>query len=152
MTEFKTATDCGVGIRGVAMAIDSVVWGGLFMIAVTVIGAVTGEMQTTAQGIESNLEGTPAQMGLGLWLVLALGYHSVFEWRFGKTVGKYLVGIEVVNTGGSRVSLWRSIIRNLLRPVDWLPLFYLVGILSMVPSARKRRLGDRFGRTRVVRK
>jgi len=152
MTGLQTARDCGVGIRGVAMAIDSVVWFGLFLVATTAIGAATGELQTTAEGIQSNLEGTPAQMALGLWLGLAIGYHTLLEWLFGRTIGKYLVSIQVVNTDGSSLSLWRSLVRNLLRIVDWLPLFYALGILSMLVSSEYRRIGDRLGRTRVVRR
>lgn len=152
MTEFQTATDCGVGIRGVAMAIDSAVWFALFLVATTAIGAATGELQTTAEGIQSDLEGAPAQMALVLWLGLAIGYHSLLEWLFGRTIGKYLVSIRVVNSDGSSLSLWRSLVRNVLRLVDWLPVFYVLGILSMVVSDEYRRLGDRLGRTRVVRR
>jgi len=49
MSDFASARDCSVGIRGVAMAIDAAVWLALFMVATTAIGALTGELQTTAE-------------------------------------------------------------------------------------------------------
>ncbi|WP_424018691.1 RDD family protein [Halorientalis pallida] len=142
---------CGVGIRGVAMAIDSVVWLALFMIAVSAVGAVTGQTVTTASGVETDLSGTPAAIGLGLWLALAIGYHTLAEWRYGKTLGKYLVSIRVVAADGTTPSFGGVLGRNVLRLVDWLPLFYLVGIVAMALSDGQRRLGDRVGDTAVVR-
>lgn len=143
---------CGVGIRGVAMAIDSVVWIALFMIAVTAVGYVTGDLQTTSDGIETSLQGGPALGGLALWFGLAIGYHTLMEWRWGKTLGKYLVSIEVTTASGAPPSLRASFIRNLFRLVDWLPLFYLVGIAGVIGSSDNKRLGDRVGNTVVVRK
>ncbi|RXK51103.1 RDD family protein [Halorientalis pallida] len=142
---------CGVGIRGVAMAIDSVVWIALFMIAVSAVGAVSGQTVTTASGVETDLTGTPAAIALGLCLALAIGYHTLAEWRYGKTLGKYLVSIRVVADDGTVPSLGAVLGRNVLRLVDWLPLFYLVGIGAVVVSDGQRRLGDRMAGTAVVR-
>jgi uncharacterized RDD family membrane protein YckC len=142
---------CGVGIRGVAMAIDSVVWIALFMIAVSAVGAITGQTATTASGVETNLTGTPAAIGLGLWLALAIGYHTLAEWWTGKTLGKYLVSIRVVAADGTAPSLGAVLGRNVLRLVDWLPFFYLVGIVAIALSDGQRRLGDRVAGTAVVR-
>jgi uncharacterized RDD family membrane protein YckC len=142
---------CGVGIRGVAMAIDTVVWLALFMIAVSAVGAITGQTVTTASGVETDLTGTPAAIGLGLWLALAIGYHTLAEWRTGKTLGKYLVSIRVVATGGTAPSFGAALGRNVLRLVDWFPLFYVVGIVAIAISDSQRRLGDRVAGTAVVR-
>lgn len=142
---------CGVGIRGVAMGIDSVVWFSLFLVAVIAVGAVTGQVESTPSGLDAELEGTPATMGLVLWFGLTIAYHTLFEWLFGRTLGKHLVRIRVVSRDGSRPSLLGSLVRNLLRFVDWLPLCYLLGISTIVSSDRKQRVGDRLGRTLVVR-
>lgn len=150
MTDTDRRTRCGVGVRGVAMAIDSIVWFGLWFVATYAVGAATGQVATTAEGTKVHLTGAPAQMALAFWLGLAIGYHALLEWRWGKTLGKYLVGIRVVREGDSPPSLWSSLVRNLLRLVDWLPVFYLVGIVAVVGSAEKRRLGDRLAGTVVV--
>ncbi|WP_136688556.1 RDD family protein [Halorhabdus amylolytica] len=147
----STHDRCGVGIRGVAMAIDSIVWIALFMVAVSAVGVVSGDLQTTSEGIETNLEGGPAAAGLALWLAVSIFYHTLLEWRWGKTLGKYLVSIKVTRPDGSTPSFLGSLVRNLLRLVDWLPLFYLVGIVTIAVSKTDRRLGDRVGNTIVVR-
>ncbi|WP_049907034.1 RDD family protein [Halovivax asiaticus] len=147
----NTQRRCGVGIRGVAMAIDSVVWIGLFMVAIPAVGLVTGDLQTSSTRIETNLDGGPALAGLGLWLAISILYHTVLEWRWGKTLGKYLVSIEVTRPDGSAPSFLGSLLRNVFRLVDWLPAFYLVGIVTLAVSKSERRLGDRVGNTIVVR-
>ncbi len=133
------------------MTIDSAVWLLLFVVAVSAVGALTGQMETTATGVETDLSGPPAALGLLLWLGLSVGYHTLFEWRFGKTAGKHLVGIRVTGDDGSPPSLRAASVRNVLRIVDWLPLFYAVGIAALLTSDRHRRLGDRLGETLVVR-
>lgn len=147
----NTHDRCGVGIRGVAMAIDSIVWIALFMIAVSAVGLATGELQTTSEGIETNLEGGPAAAGLALWLAVSILYHTLLEWQWGKTLGKYLVSIKVTRPDGSSPSFLGSLLRNVLRLIDWLPVFYLVGIVTIAVSKTDRRLGDRVGNTVVVR-
>lgn len=146
-----TSERCGLGIRGVAMAIDSVVWFGLFFVVTIPVAAATGQLETTASGTNASLEGTPATVAFILWLALSIGYHTLFEWRFGKTLGKYLVRIKAVNADGSTLSLRSAVVRNVLRLVDFLPVFYAVGIVALLVSDGKQRLGDRVGETIVVR-
>jgi uncharacterized RDD family membrane protein YckC len=142
---------CGLGIRGVAMTIDSVVWFALFFVATFPVAAATGQLETTASGANASLEGVPGTAAFVLWLALGLGYHTLFEWQFGKTLGKYLVGIRAANEDGSALSLRSSLIRNVARLVDFLPAFYVVGIVALVLSDEHERLGDRFAGTVVVR-
>jgi uncharacterized RDD family membrane protein YckC len=142
---------CGVGIRGVAMAIDSVIWFGLFFVATTTVGAVTGELEMTGGELTANLTGLPALVAFVGWLGLGIGYHTFFEWRSGRTLGKRLVAIRVVRADGGPLTLRTLAMRNLLRLVDWLPLFYGVGIVVLVASEENQRLGDRLAGTLVVR-
>jgi len=146
-----TQTECGVGIRGVAIAIDSGIWFGLLFAAIYPIAALTGDVQTTATGTDADLTGAPATAALLLWLGLGLGYHTLFEWRSGKTLGKYLVGIRAASDDGSPLTLRSSAVRNVSRLLDVLPFFYLVGIVALSLSDRRKRLGDRLGDTVVVR-
>lgn len=151
MNDSAEVQRCGVGIRGVAMAIDSVVWFVLFLVALTIVGVVTGQTETTSEGLNTDLTGLPALVGMALWLALSIGYHTFLEWRWGKTIGKALVAIEVIADDGGPVSLRSSAYRNVLRLVDWLPLFYLVGMIAIASSSESRRLGDRLASTAVVR-
>lgn len=145
------ATECGIGIRAVAVTIDAVVWVVLQFVAVYGVAAATGAIETTATGVDATLDGSPAILALALWLGLALAYHTVLEWRYGRTLGKYLVSVRVRSADGTPVSLRSSLLRNLVRLVDWLPLGYVVGSAVIALSDRPRRLGDRLGDTVVVR-
>lgn len=151
MTELDSADRCGLGIRGVAMTIDSFVWFGLFFVATFAVAVPAGELQSTADGVDAQLEGTLGTVAFLAWLGLGIGYHTVLEWRSGKTIGKYLVGIRAVEDDGSSLSLWSSLVRNLLRIVDWLPMFYGLAIVLVAVSDDNERLGDRLGGTAVVR-
>ena len=151
MEDTETSETCGVGIRGVAMAIDAVVWFALLFVAVYAVAVATGELVVTETGLDAQLTGAPGTAAFVLWLLLGIGYHTVLEWRFGKTVGKRLVQIRVQGADGTPPSLGASLVRNLLRLVDWLPMLYPVGIVAVVLSDEHRRLGDRLGDTVVVR-
>ena len=151
MSGSDSAKRCGVGIRGVSMVIDSFAWFALFLVATTAIGAATGQLEIAGGNVSADLEGTPALLAFVLWLALGIGYHAVLEWRFGQTVGKYLVGITVRDDDGSPLSFRSSLVRNALRLVDFLPVFYVVGIVALLLSDVYRRVGDRLGNTVVVR-
>jgi uncharacterized RDD family membrane protein YckC len=91
---------------------------------------------------------------LGLWLlvlfVLEWGWNVLFEtfWR-GQTPGKRMLGLRVVRDGYP-VGFIDSVLRNLLRAADFLPVGYLLGLLVMAGDRRFRRLGDRIAGTMVV--
>jgi uncharacterized RDD family membrane protein YckC len=150
--QHDSSDQCGLGIRGVAMAIDSVIWFGLLFVAVYAVAAATGQIETVANGTDADLDGGPASAALALWLCLGVGYHTLSEWRFGRTVGKALVRIRVEREDGTPLSLRSSLVRNLVRLVDWLPFGYGIGIISVLVSGQPRRLGDRLGGTVVVRR
>lgn len=151
MEEHDSSQRCGIGIRGVSMFIDSIVWFALLFVAIFAVAGATGQIETTVDGANADLEGGPGAVALVLWLALGIGYHTILEWRYGKTVGKYLVSIRVTNKDGSLPSLRSSLIRNVARLVDWLPALYLVGIVAIGVSDEQRRLGDRLAGTAVVR-
>ncbi len=78
-------------------------------------------------------------------------YPVVFEvFINGSTPGKKLMKLRVIQEDGTPVKLSSSVIRNLLRVVDFLPLGYLTGMITMVLSGNFRRLGDMAAETMVV--
>lgn len=83
-------------------------------------------------------------------LVVVPFYYTTLEGYAGQTVGKRIVGIVVVRTDGSRCTWQASVVRNLVRVVDALPAFYLVGILVSRLNDRRQRLGDHAAGTVVV--
>jgi uncharacterized RDD family membrane protein YckC len=87
-----------------------------------------------------------------LSFLLFLGYDILFEvYASGRTPGKRLNGLRVVREDGSPVTFLPSAVRNVLRLVDILPSFYLVGITSILTTRRNQRLGDLAAGTLVVR-
>jgi uncharacterized RDD family membrane protein YckC len=95
-----------------------------------------------------------AGFGTGLILLAAFGlewlYPVVFEIRSGATPGKRVMGLMVVHDDGTPVQMSASVIRNLLRVVDFLPAFYGVGLVSTLVDRDFRRLGDLAAGTLVV--
>ncbi len=80
------------------------------------------------------------------------GYSAVCEMMWnGKTVGKHVLGIRVMDERGLRLQPGQVLVRNLLRFVDALPMFYAVGGAVCLFSRRCQRLGDLAAGTVVVR-
>jgi uncharacterized RDD family membrane protein YckC len=87
-----------------------------------------------------------------VYFLLSMGYGIVLEWFWGgKTIGKWLLRLRVMDAAGLRLKFNQVFMRNLLRAVDMLPLFYLVGGLACALSRLNQRLGDYVANTVVVR-
>lgn len=99
----------------------------------------------------SLLSGIGAGISFILWFGLEWFYPTLFEvYRGGATPGKRALGLIVLHRDGTPVGLPASLTRNLLRTVDFLPLLYGFGLLSIVLSRDFQRLGDIAGGTLVV--
>jgi len=87
------------------------------------------------------------QAGTGIFLILAFllewFYPVYFElFHHGKTPGKSMFGLFVAQENASPITPVSSLIRNLLRFVDFLPLCYGFGLLCVLSNARFQRIGD----------
>ena len=122
-----------------AILVDGILLGIVLLAVGYVLGAVTGGGMAVAIVF--------AQFAS---LPVFLLYYVGFEGHFGRTPGKALRGIVVVKEDGSPCSWGGAILRNVLRYVDALPVFYLVGILVSYVSDSNQRLGDIGGGTVVV--
>ncbi len=90
-------------------------------------------------------------LGVVLYFVISVGYSIVLEWRWrGQTLGKRVMGLRVIDVHGLRLQLSQIVLRNLLRPIDSLPLFYLVGGIAALVSKNGQRLGDLAANTVVA--
>jgi uncharacterized RDD family membrane protein YckC len=86
-------------------------------------------------------------VGVGFYLIgiflLVWAYPIFFEMYWsGTTPGKRLMGIEVRNDDGTPVSWSSSVVRNLLRVIDFLPILWVTGIGFIAGSRNFQRLGD----------
>lgn len=149
-----------LGPRIAAALVDVALLAGLFVIE----GLATGSAPAPTPGVFSSGVGvveagtwrlrfgevTVAGWWLALYLVAVLVYYFAFEAATGQTLGKRLLGLRVVHCDGTRPSARAIAARTLLRLVDWLPLLYLAGFISVLATGRRRqRLGDLAARTQV---
>lgn len=126
----------GVAVRASAYAIDFG-FRFLFFVAISIVANLLGEFGS----------------GLVMLTFFALEwlYPVLFElFSDGATPGKKRMGIRVVSSDNTPVQFSASLLRNLLRTVDFLPLFYTTGFLAMLVGDKSQRLGDRVADTMVV--
>ncbi|KAF1030158.1 MAG: hypothetical protein GAK37_01476 [Pseudomonas sp.] len=92
-------------------------------------------------------------IGLGSLLLFLVGwwYMVLFEvLNQGRSPGKKIMGLRVVQDDGTPVGWAASLIRNLLRFVDMLPFGYFLGAVSCLQHPCFKRLGDLAAGTLVV--
>jgi uncharacterized RDD family membrane protein YckC len=131
------------GIRIVAALIDIV----LLFVVFIIMAALFGDTDSKGDSSFSvNLSGLPALV----YFVIVIGYYVVLESSGGQTLGKKIMGLKVVALDGT-LTKTKVVVRTLLRIVDGLPFLYLVGIIAIVASKQKQRIGDMAAGTVVVR-
>jgi uncharacterized RDD family membrane protein YckC len=120
----------------------------LLIVLFVVLGVTIGDTKTEGGNNTVALNGWPFL----LYLALVLLYYFVLEAIWRASLGKLLLGLRVVGRDGGRPSAGAIALRTLLRIVDWLPFFYLVGFIALLATGtRRQRLGDLAAKTRVVR-
>jgi uncharacterized protein len=126
----------GLGQRTLAAFLDNLVW-------LIFVGQIAANIP------EQTYEDEPILVG-ALFLVLFSAWFNYFwftEWKWGKTIGKAVVGIRVTGEDGDRPGFGPTTVRNVLRLVDVLG----IGPILIANSERHQRLGDRAAHTVVVR-
>ncbi len=116
-----------VGSRSVAGVIDLAIQ--LLVIVLVAVGLGDGNIAAAAKAI----------IGFVILFFLPVAY-DVFD--HGRGPGKRIVGLRVITVNGGPIGLRASVIRNLLRFVDFLPSGYLVGMASILSTNTAQRLGD----------
>ena len=129
----------GVGSRFAATLLDVVVQlGAIFALAI-----VLGPLGSNGYVIAVYL--------VAVFLIL-FAYDIVLEtWNRGRSIGKLAAGLRVVRVGGDAEGFLTAAVRNFLRIVDFLPAFYVVGVVSILATRQNQRLGDLAAGTLVVR-
>lgn len=125
----------GPVVRACAWTIDVLIRTLIYVLLSFVLG-IFGKMGTAALLI--------------MVFLLEWFYPVFFEIQSGYTPGKKLFNLIVCNDNGTPISWQASVIRNLLRLADFLPVCYGFGLTSMLFSREFKRLGDRVAGTLVV--
>ncbi len=94
-------------------------------------------------------------LGLGIFLIclflIEWFYPVLFEiYYHGATPGKKMMKIKVLHELGTPIDGSASMIRNLLRFIDFLPILYGFGLLTMLFNKNFKRIGDLAAGTVVV--
>ena len=140
----------GIGSRFLATLVDSLLQGTVFAVLLIVFALI--EYTGAAFALPSALISLAPLLLLIALFVVQFGYFLLFELvTGGQTPGKQLFGLRVIKENGYPLSPLDSIIRNLVRIIDFFPFAYGVGIIVMFLNDRARRLGDFAAGTLVVK-
>lgn len=130
--------------RGLAWGLDTLVRGLVLVGLGTLLGisaAVGGD----------HLDSLKNGLVLVVFFLLEWGYFVLCDVLMsGRSLGKKAFGLRVVSAQGLPVGLGDSLLRNLLRGADFLPVGYVLGVVCMLFDARFRRLGDWVAGTLVI--
>lgn len=129
----------GAGSRFLAVLIDSLL--------ITAISSAAGFLLLIV---------LPAGVAVALLItinfLLTWGWHVFFETKKqGRTPGKRALRLRVIDARGLPVSLYQSLVRNIVRALDSAPAFYGIGAIAVLLSPTRRRLGDMVADTLVIR-
>ncbi|MBR3482381.1 MAG: RDD family protein [Neisseriaceae bacterium] len=122
----------GVWVRSRAFLLDWVIRVILSIVAFFVLSILAKLSNGVANGL----------FYIAIFLIYWL-YPVLFEvfWH-GQTPAKRVFGLRVVQDNGTPVSFTQSLIRNLMRTADTLPIFYGLGMSVMLLHPQFKRLGD----------
>jgi len=139
-----------IGSRFLAISIDSLIQGALYFILFVATVIVASNL------VDVSLPGT-ATTAIAVMLILTVfviqfGYFMAFEIILnGQTPGKRLFNLRVIKDNGYPLATMDGVVRNLVRIIDFFPIFYGVGIITMFFNGRAKRLGDFAAGTIVVK-
>lgn len=138
----------GIGSRFIAQLVDALIWLVAILAWFFVILVVLPAMHVFSKRSEQ----WTIALVIFFGFLFQWGYFTLFEafWN-GRTPGKRVARIRVIQRSGRAIGLFESMARNLVRYVDWFPAFYGVGIIAVFASRQHQRLGDLAAGTLVVR-
>ncbi|MBS4189523.1 RDD family protein [Bacillus sp. FJAT-49705] len=99
----------------------------------------------------ANMNSVSLAIAIILLFILNWGYFFAFEYfSGGRTIGKKVIGIRVIQDNGHSITLLSSFIRNFLRIIDSLPVYYFLGLIMIFFHSKHKRIGDLVAGTIVV--
>ncbi|HWG19657.1 MAG TPA: RDD family protein [Terracidiphilus sp.] len=137
----------GIGSRFIALLVDTVLWFAALLVLILVVSLL---LPSIAAFNKLSYQWVVA-IAIFLIFLFNWGYFTLFEafWN-GRTPGKKIARIRVIQRSGRPIGLFESMARNLIRYVDQIPSFYAVGVVTMFLTKQHQRLGDLAAGTLVV--
>lgn len=133
----------GAGSRSYAFVID---WHIRFVVALAwlVVGSLmyAGQINLFADG-EPNWDQGYVLAVLVPMAVIYFLYHPILEIVMrGSTPGKRMAGVRIVTRTGDIPGPGALLLRNVFRLIDSMPMFYLLGLVTVMFTAQHVRIGD----------
>lgn len=128
----------GLGSRFLALSVDAILTTGLALLILRLVGPLL-----------------PAGIAIAVYItlnfIITWSYHVYFETRHGgQSPGKRVTRIRVVDARGLPITVQQSVVRNAVRMLDGIPIFYGVGAAVSLLHPWSRRLGDIAADTLVI--
>jgi uncharacterized RDD family membrane protein YckC len=138
----------GIGSRFIALLVDYLIWIPSFLL----LGKIFSFFLPGISAFSKHSEQWAVAVYLFLTFLFNWGYFTLFEafWN-GRTPGKRVARIRVIQRSGRSIGLFESMARNFIRYIDQIPLFYAVGAIAIFATRDHQRLGDLAAGTLVVR-
>lgn len=139
-----------IGSRFLAILIDSLIQSAIYIVLFLVVALIGS--RATALNLPARVADLLGIVFLFVLFIIQFGYFMFFEIiTGGQTPGKRLFGLRVIKDNGYPLSPLDSIIRNLIRIIDFFPFAYGIGVITMFANRRAKRLGDFAAGTLVVK-
>jgi uncharacterized RDD family membrane protein YckC len=138
----------GIGSRFIALLIDYLIW----VPAIFIVGKIFSVITPSIAAFNHLSEQWTIAIYVFLTFLFNWGYFTLFEafWN-GRTPGKRIARIRVIQRSGRAIGLFESMARNFIRYIDQIPFFYAVGAIAIFATRDHQRLGDLAAGTLVVR-
>jgi len=138
----------GIGSRFIALLVDYLIW----IPGILIVGRVFAYFLPSLSAFNKLSEQWAFAIYLFLIFLFNWGYFTLFEafWN-GRTPGKRVARIRVIERSGRPIGLFESMARNFIRYVDQIPFFYAIGAIAIFVTKDHQRLGDLAAGTLVVR-
>ncbi|WNS77464.1 RDD family protein [Bacillus sp. DTU_2020_1000418_1_SI_GHA_SEK_038] len=139
----------GLGSRTAAYIIDQAILTIVNILIVFILFLILSGQSDLLLWAELN--SVPVAIAIILLFILNWGYFFAFEYfSGGRTIGKKVLGLRVIQEDGHSITLLSSFIRNFLRIIDSLPANYVLGMMMIFFHSKHKRIGDLVAGTIVV--
>ena len=138
----------GFWMRAVAWVIDLIIYYGA-MAAINYLVATAVWLLLAYSGRTVFVDEEPGRCQTYILLLVHMTlYFAIFEWLYGATAGKLVLGMRVIMLDGSPCTARAALIRGLYRLIDGL--FFGIPAQQSMKTPLFQRLGDRQAKTVVA--